>query len=156
MNSLYSIYNTSSISSYKTQPQTYTAQATTEMFQDVLKRVSDTQEIQHIVQPVQKDITKVKEIELSQFKENQITHQDVFDHTLRLVDRLDRYSKELMNPSRALKDIEPIIDEINVDAEELMAEMTSINGTDDLKTIASECLVAASTEYLKFKRGDYV
>ena len=76
-----------------------------------------------------------------------------------LLELLDNYSKELDNPNRTLRDIEPLISTIKKDAEHLLAdtEVCAI-GADEIgiKELAGRCAVAANIEYIKFQRGDYL
>jgi len=81
----------------------------------------------------------------------------VIQKTDRLLDLLDNYSKDIDDPEKTLKDIEPLIDTIKKDASLLLAEADkALPGDGDLKRIAKEAAVAASVEYFKFYRGDYI
>ena len=75
----------------------------------------------------------------------------------RLLDLLDNYSREIEDPEKTLKDIEPLIDTIKKDASLLLAETdNALPGDGELKQIAREAAVTANVEYLKFHRGDYI
>jgi hypothetical protein len=81
----------------------------------------------------------------------------VIQKTDRLLDLLDIYSKDIDNPGKTLKDLEPLIDTIKKDASLLLAEADkALPGDGDLKRIAKEAAVAANVEYFKFYRGDYI
>lgn len=81
----------------------------------------------------------------------------VIEKTDGLLDLLDNYSKEIDDPGKTLKDIEPLIDTIKKDASLLLAEAEkSLPGNGNLKRIAREAAVAANVEYFKFYRGDYI
>ena len=74
-----------------------------------------------------------------------------------LLDLLDNYTKEMDNPDKTLKDIEPLIDTIQKDASQLLAEAeNALPGDGKLKQIAKEAAVTANVEYFKFYRGDYI
>ncbi len=80
----------------------------------------------------------------------------VIQKTDRLLDLLDNYSKDIDDPEKTLKDIEPLIDTIKKDASLLLAEAdNALPGDGDLKQIARETAVTANVEYFKFYRGDY-
>lgn len=81
--------------------------------------------------------------------------EDILDKTNFLIDKLENFSKDLEDPEKSLKDIEPLIAAIKDDAESLAQE--SIDADDDaLNKIATETAIKASTEYYKFNRGDYI
>ena len=81
----------------------------------------------------------------------------VIQKTDRLLDLLDNYLKNIDNPGKTLKDIEPLIDTIKKDASLLLAEADKALPQDgDLKQIAREAAVTANVEYFKFYRGDYI
>ena len=81
----------------------------------------------------------------------------VIQKTDRLLDLLDNYLKNIDNPGKTLKDIEPLIDTIKKDASLLLAEADkALPGDGDLKQIAREAAVTANVEYFKFYRGDYI
>ena len=66
---------------------------------------------------------------------------------------LDSYAKDMENPKKTLRDIEPLIVSIRQNASDLMEAADKISP--DLKEIATETAVAANSEYIKFYRGDY-
>ena len=85
------------------------------------------------------------------------TPAGVIQKTDNLLDLLDNYSKEMEDPDKTLKDIEPLIDTIKRDASQLLAEAeNALPGDGKLKRIAREAAVAANVEYFKFYRGDYI
>ena len=81
----------------------------------------------------------------------------VIQKTDRLLDLLDNYSKDIEDPEKTLKDIEPLIDTIKKDASRLLAEAdNALPGDEHLRRIAREAAVTANVEYFKFYRGDYI
>ncbi|MDD9303776.1 MAG: hypothetical protein HUK40_16115 [Desulfobacter sp.] len=77
--------------------------------------------------------------------------------TDKLIGMLDNYVSQLENPQVSLKHIEPVLEEINADATALLEETRFLGDEDSqLKNIATQTVVAAKTEYLKFQRGDYL
>ena len=77
----------------------------------------------------------------------------VVNKTDYLLDLLDSYARDMENPNKTLKDIEPLIVSIKQNASELVEAAEKISP--DLKEIATETAVAANSEYFKFYRGDY-
>jgi len=74
-----------------------------------------------------------------------------------LLGLLETYSNKLENPGISLKSIAPILEQINQKADSLLKESVSLgSGDQELKNIATQTVVAAQTEYLRFQRGDYV
>lgn len=75
----------------------------------------------------------------------------------RLLDLLDTYAKDMGNPRKTLKDMEPLIVSIQQRAAQLAEETESLQTEDDaLQTLARQCGVTANMECIKFYRGDYV
>ena len=73
-----------------------------------------------------------------------------------LLDLLDAYARDIENPNKTLKEIEPLIVSIQKKAYQLMEEADKIIPDHaELKRIAEECAVTANVEYIKFYRGDY-
>ena len=86
-----------------------------------------------------------------------LTPAGVAQKTDKLLDLLDNYTREIGDPDKTLKDIEPLIDTIKKDASQLLAEAENALPADgELKRIAREAAVTANVEYLKFYRGDYI
>jgi hypothetical protein len=74
-----------------------------------------------------------------------------------LLGLLDVYSNQLENPGVSLKSIAPILEQINQNADSLLKESTSLGtGNQELKDIATQTVIAARTEYVRFQRGDYL
>jgi hypothetical protein len=81
----------------------------------------------------------------------------VSEKTDALLGLLDAYSNELKNPDVSLKNIAPILEQINQKADSLLKESLSLGaGNTNLKEIATQTVIAAQTEYHRFQRGDYV
>ena len=77
--------------------------------------------------------------------------------TDQLLEKLDAYSNQLEDPSIPLKSIAPALEKIKDDAGSLEKELNALAPEDDsLKQIASQTVITAQTEYLKFQRGDYL
>ncbi|PIE62722.1 MAG: hypothetical protein CSA25_03820 [Desulfobacter postgatei] len=81
----------------------------------------------------------------------------VTNKTDKLLSTLENYASKLYDTNITLKDIEPVLKELNEDAASLLEETLSLGKDDqDLIDIATSTAVTAKTEYLKFQRGDYL
>jgi len=77
--------------------------------------------------------------------------------TEQLLTMLEQFAKDLSDPSKSLKDIEPLIQGIKENADLLSASVKNDSESGQaLKAIAEESSVLANVEYMKFMRGDYV
>ncbi|NOX34846.1 MAG: hypothetical protein GXP56_14130 [Deltaproteobacteria bacterium] len=77
--------------------------------------------------------------------------------TDKLLQMLDSYSSKLEDPNVSLKSIAPALEEIKTNAGSLQKETEHLTDADaGLKKIATQTIVTAQTEYLKFQRGDYL
>jgi hypothetical protein len=85
------------------------------------------------------------------------TSDIVSGKTNALLEMLDAYASKLDDPDVSLKNIAPVLEEINTEAHGLLKETQLLADADAaLKKIATQTIVAAQTEYLKFQRGDYL
>lgn len=81
----------------------------------------------------------------------------IVDKTESLLEMLESYTRNMEDPKKSLKDIEPLIDSIQKQASKLVAEADQKMPADNaLKKIVNEFAVTANVEYMKFYRGDYV
>jgi len=77
--------------------------------------------------------------------------------TEELLEKLELYATKLENESISLKDIDSLLKNIQTDAENLLDKVNNSPDADEkIKNIAKEFAVFASTEQLKFQRGDYL
>ena len=77
--------------------------------------------------------------------------------TGRLIDLLDAYARQLADPTKSLRQIAPLVVEIQTQAERLMAAADSEPHPEpELQTLAARSAVAAKVEVIRFQRGDYV
>jgi hypothetical protein len=86
------------------------------------------------------------------FKIAERSSPEILNQTHTLLDLLDAYAKDMENPHKTLKEIEPLMLEIKRHS----AELTNYAGDDpDLNNIVTRCALAANVECIKFQRGDY-
>ena len=69
---------------------------------------------------------------------------------------LDNYRKQLADPQVTLRSIEPLINMIVKEKEQLSAALESLTSEDGLKDLVNRTLITASLEVLKYNRGDYI
>ncbi len=96
--------------------------------------------------------------EITSINLNIINSSDIVSgQTDKLLGLLDAYSSKLVDPNISLKNIAPVVEEINNNAGSLLKETQNLTDSDiNLKHIATHTIVTAQTEYLKFHRGDYI
>lgn len=97
-------------------------------------------------------------MEISSKELNIINTSDIVSgKTDKLLDMLEAYSSKLNDPAVSLKSIVPALEEINDNADSLLKEAQLLTDADTvLKKIATQTIVTAQKEYLKFQRGDYL
>ncbi len=81
---------------------------------------------------------------------------DFQDKTNQLLDLIESYARDLGNPDKTLKEIEPKVKALKKGAEELMEKAEKIPHDKVVHKIATESAMAANVEYIKFNRGDYI
>ena len=81
---------------------------------------------------------------------------DAIDRTENLIGLLDQYRHKLADPSATLKQIDPIVQEIDQEAKNLTLVLGTLPDNEGIKRLLNETLVTASMEVTKFYRGDYV
>jgi hypothetical protein len=72
------------------------------------------------------------------------------------VDLLDGYRQKLVDPRASLREIQPLLNDISAAKEKLVPEMDSLNDGNALKEVLKSSLVTATTEIMRFNRGDYI
>lgn len=102
-----------------------------------------------------KELNSLGEIQPTTVNKIEPSNRGFMDKTNFLIDKLDNYSKDLENPEKTLKEIEPLIASIKDDAQNLILEATD-SPDESLNKIATETAIKANTEFIKFNRGDYI
>ena len=82
--------------------------------------------------------------------------QYAIDRTENLIGLLDQYRHKLADPGITLKNIDPIIREIDRETDNLAPVLDNLPEGEELKDIINQTLVTASLEVTKFYRGDYI
>ena len=73
-----------------------------------------------------------------------------------LLNLLDQYRDQLANPKVTLRQIEPLLNTIANEKEQLSAVLNAMPDEDGLKDIVHRTLITTSVEVLRFNRGDYI
>ena len=73
-----------------------------------------------------------------------------------LLNLLENYRQQLKDPKINLRTLEPIVNRIAAEKDQLSEKLDSIPNADGLKDILNQALITASLEVIKFNRGDYI
>jgi len=73
-----------------------------------------------------------------------------------LLNLLDNYRKQLADPQVTLRSIEPVMNTIVKEKEQMSSVLDSLTNEDGLKDIVNRTLITASLEVIKYYRGDYI
>jgi len=73
-----------------------------------------------------------------------------------LLNLLDKYRKQLSDPHVTLRTLEPLMNTIAKEKDQLSGLLESLPNADGLKQILNQTLITASLEFIKFNRGDYI
>ena len=80
----------------------------------------------------------------------------VIDRVENLLNILDEYQQKLKDPNTSLKEIDPVVRQMEKEKESLAPVLDSLVENDGLKDILTQALVTSSLETIKFNRGDYI
>lgn len=84
------------------------------------------------------------------------TVSEMANKTDSLLGLLENYSRELENPEKSLRELEPMISEIRQNAEDLLAQAQESGPEPGIRRLAGQAAATANIEYIKFQRGDYI
>ena len=73
-----------------------------------------------------------------------------------LLNLLDNYRQQLSDPHVTLRTLEPMMNTIAKEKDQLSGLLDSMPNDDGLKHILNQTLITASLEVIKFNRGDYI
>ncbi|MBF0257619.1 MAG: hypothetical protein HQK62_02090 [Desulfamplus sp.] len=97
------------------------------------------------------EISSIKNIEL----DNPLS--EIERKTDELIEKMSLYANLLEDQEVSLKDIDGLLQKINVNAGDLIKEtLESEDADQSLMNIVRECAITAHSEYIKFQRGDYL
>ncbi len=82
---------------------------------------------------------------------------DVLEHSDKILNLLDDYARELTDPVKTLKDIEPLVESIEKEVSLIDTEAADEAHNDkDLEGFIRDLAVIANVAVFKFHRGDYI
>lgn len=99
-------------------------------------------------------ISGISPIQLNMLSPTQ--NSSIIERIENLLNILDEYQKKLKDPDASLKEIDPIIKQMEKEKENLAPVLESIKEDDGLKNVLNQVLVTSALETMKFNRGDYV
>ncbi|RLB14340.1 MAG: hypothetical protein DRG35_05525 [Deltaproteobacteria bacterium] len=83
--------------------------------------------------------------------------RDAVNQSDRILHLLDDYARELTDPSKTLKAIEPLVESIKKEVNTIEAEAAEkVDNDNDLERIIKDLTITANVAISKFHRGDYV
>ena len=80
----------------------------------------------------------------------------IVDRVENLLNVLGEYQQKLKDPHFSLKEIDPLVKQMENEKENLAPVLDSLLEDDGLKDILNQALVTSSLETIKFNRGDYI
>ena len=80
----------------------------------------------------------------------------IIDRVENLLNVLGEYQQKLKDPHFSLKEIDPLVKQLEKEKENLAPVLDSLVEDDGLKDILNQALVTSSLETIKFNRGDYI
>ena len=78
------------------------------------------------------------------------------DRIERFLDVMDEYRCKLGDPDYSLKKIHPIMERMTEERQKMQLLLDALPDSEPLKDLLNRAMVTASTEELKFYRGDYI
>ncbi len=80
----------------------------------------------------------------------------LIDCVEKLINTLDEYHRKLGDPQRTLRDINPLIKNMETENKNLESIYNTLPDGHGMKDILNQALVTSSMEVIKFNRGDYI
>lgn len=74
----------------------------------------------------------------------------------KFLDILENYQKKLEDPSVNLKEMYPLVTEMQSETENMLPLLNSLPDEDGMKDILNRALVTSTVEAIKFNKGDYI
>ena len=100
---------------------------------------------------------KINEMNAATMSPSMGSKADVIKHGDKILNLLDDYTRELADPAKTLKDIEPLVKNIEKEVSLIEAESAdAVHNDKALKKIIKDLAVTANVAVYKFHRGDYI
>lgn len=96
---------------------------------------------------------------VSAIRSNPLSTQDksiTVERIDRLLNLLENYRRQLRNRQVTLRTLEPVMNTIAKEKDQLSRVLDSIPNEDRLKEILNQTLITASLEVVRYNRGDYI
>ena len=98
--------------------------------------------------------SSISPIQLNMLSPSQ--NRSIIDRVENLLNVLNEYQQKLKDPHFSLKEIDPLVKQMEKEKENLAPVLDSLLEDDGLKDILNQALVTSSLETIKFNRGDYI
>ena len=83
--------------------------------------------------------------------------RDVLGQSDKIIHLLDDYVRELTDPAKTLKDIEPLVESIRKEVNSIETEAAEkVHNDNELERIIKDVTITANVAMFKFHRGDYI
>ena len=79
----------------------------------------------------------------------------VVERVHQFLDLLNDYCRKLGNQQMSLKEVDPVINRLETENENLKPVLESLSDGDELKEILNNTLITASLEIIKYRNGEY-
>jgi hypothetical protein len=100
---------------------------------------------------------KINEITEATMSTSMGSKADVIKHSDKILNLLDDYTRDLADPAKTLKDIGPLVKNIEKEVSLIEAESAdAVHNDEALKKIIKDLAVTANVAVYKFHRGDYI
>ena len=99
-------------------------------------------------------ISSISPIQLNMI--SPVQNGSIIDRVENLLNVLDEYQQKLKDPHFTLKEIDPLVKQMEKGKENLAPVLNSLEENEGLKDILNKALVTSSLETIKFNRGDYI
>ncbi len=76
--------------------------------------------------------------------------------TERILELLEQYQRAMADPKISLKEINPLVQSLSREVQDLAERAGKLSPSDPLQTILTDVGILASVEIEKFNRGDYI
>ena len=100
---------------------------------------------------------KLTEIDATTILTSVDSKANVIEHSDKILNLLDDYARELTDPAKTLRDIEPLVESIEKEVSLIEAEaVDKVHNDKELETFIKDLAVTANVAVFKFNRGDYI
>ncbi len=130
------------------------AKTTGNKFEDILQQTinnSSSSKDQTMTLPPIQNISNIRFDPISNIDKTQS-----IERVEKFLDVLENYQKKLEDPSVNLKEMYPLVTEMQSETENMLPLLNSLPDEDGMKDILNKALVTSTVEVIKFNKGDYI